>query len=167
MLWRHKILLICTISAVAIVSVLILYLMMFRTEVIKYEKLDADRIGISSELPELHIVPGTITRQKATIRLSNNTEYYVGHSAWWRLERYRRGYWVRVSLLSDQADIVLSIFSLLPGSYIEHSVSFQRSFGRSRLPNGTYRIVKWTSVRDLNDTETGMDVFAEFTISRN
>jgi len=82
------------------------------------------------------------------------------------LEEYRQGQWVRVRLLEDgeNRDSILS--ALEPGSYIEHSVSFRRSFGRSGLSSGTYRIAR-TIFPDISNTRVSTEISTKFIIGRN
>ena len=149
----------------AIIFTLIISVLFPNTEIIWYEGIGEDENAVPTESVELQIISGSLSRQNANVRLSNNTQYTIIFGGRVRLERYRRGRWVRVRRLVDRYQIEPLAFRLAPGSYIEHGVSFQRSFGRRRLSNGTYRIVREIS-RDLENEWEGIEISAVFTIGR-
>ena len=164
---KRKIVLLCfVLIIVAASSALILFLLLLGNDVVWYEKTNEDEDVTSIESIVFQIVPGSATRQSADVRLVNNTQYSVGFGVGWFLEEYRQGQWVRVRLLEDgeNRDSILS--ALEPGSYIEHSVSFGRSFGRSGLSRGTYRITR-TIFPNINNIRESSEISTKFIVGRN
>jgi len=164
---KRKIVLLCfVLIIVAASSALILFLSPLGNDVVWYEQINEDEDVTSIGSIVFQIVPGSATRQSADVRLVNNTQYSVGFGAGWFLEEYRQGQWVRVRLLADGEDRLNSISALVPGSYIEHSVSFGRSFGRSGLSLGTFRIAR-TIHPDINNIREISEISTKFIVGRN
>ena len=108
-----------------------------------------------------HIVPETLSRDGAELKIINNTEYIVMWGLMHSLEVNRRNTWAQVDFLPGAGGFESIGFGLHPNEYIKIPQAFDLRFGG--LGNGRYRIVKQVIVD--NEQNDRVQLVVEFTIN--
>ena len=109
----------------------------------------------------MSIAPGTtISRERVSVRITNNTDFYYGYGYPFILETKVDYCWRRVPFING--NFILIGLGISPNSYVDEEKYLLGHFGN--LPNGEYRIIKNITYRLSESERSSFQVMVEFTL---
>lgn len=139
-----------------------------KTDVIKYEE---QIIPMTVNNVSIEIKKGTLTRQGATIVLTNNSELPIGYDEWFRVDKKQDDKWVKAEMINKDY-IFDEIKTIMQGrKSVEKEINWSEIYGT--LCNGQYRFVwkfdgKYIATEfTIYEDVTSIDIESSFVINEN